>query len=187
MQKIQSANLYFYCRDPTVESPYLPGKFYPVSLDRIRGIPNPDARGECAYSFDGSNFIFPVEESPRSKAFTITSAPITGPFNDTFYDQYRCTWSNEYWSDIVMQSILTLTENGNMATFWQRPSFLGKQNWNELVNFNPEPGQNLEQLDNTMTVVILHEFMHTILIPKPIGIPSLLIYCVFSHESWFWS
>ena len=92
--------------------------------------------------------------------------------------QVDCTGSDVLWSDITILKTLTLSD---VVTFAQWPSFLGKQNWKDIVHVGGvAPDFNSLTLRQVMTTTILHELMHSIAITTPISIPPLLIYLVFS-------
>ena len=76
---------------------------------------------------------------------------------------------------------LTHADNNKLNTFEQWPSYLGKENWEDIVGFEDGPikTSRLLRIQTLITEVILHELMHSIAVPNPTGIRPLLIYCVF--------
>jgi len=86
---------------------------------------------------------------------------------------------------MTLLKVLDSTDNGNIVTFEQWPSFLGKSNWKEIVGFEsyPRPTEKSLNVQYIMSVVILHELMHSVGIPSPIGIIPLFISYVFSLDA----
>jgi len=96
--------------------------------------------------------------------------------------QYLCTGSKRHWSDTIVKQALTSISNGDTeVTIEQWPSRLGKQTWREIVGDNV--GMQSLGKNQILTLVILHEFMHSARITGRIGIHPLLIYYALSPNT----
>ena len=167
----ENSNIQYTCQELAFD--YNGEWVYPISLDRIKGSKNPNEDPDCDDYFLGSTFIFPFKRwttFPYPMAYTVLSAP----GQELYEIQLACTGSTEIWSDMTILSATDRSADGIPVTFEQWPSFLGKQNWKDIIGFEEEIRPTTQSLNvqYPMTINILHELMHSAAAPTPIGIPS---------------
>jgi len=121
-----------------------------------------------------------------ARAGTMTSAQ--SEEDDLYLVQLSCTGSRLRWSDIVILNALADIGTKNLVTFSQWPSFLGKQNFEQLVGYTEygQPNYRSLNINNILTNTILHELMHSAVVPNPTCNLPLSIHYYFSLNAYGW-
>ena len=177
---LENVDILYSCQYLDIQIENEEGYFHPISIDRLNGQINPNGNEKCELYFSGRDFII-LEESleemtPASNAITTTIE-----LEKEYYElQISCTGSSHTWTDITFLNIFDKIESGLIVTFDQWPSFLGKQNWDDIIGVESDKDIPYNSLGTTffMTETILHELMHSIAIPNPTGTSPLLIPCL---------